>query len=77
MDTILHAIERRLKMGLADAYLEQVVGAHGGKAGIHRTQFAHADLVDGRLHVVLDAAPRHTTECFEGSCVGVEQHLIV
>ncbi len=40
---------------VAEVRVEQVVGAHHRKAGIHRAAFALVGLVDGRLHVVVDA----------------------
>jgi hypothetical protein len=52
------------------------VADHRNKTTVHLPGFAAADLVDGRLHVVVDAALWHTLECLEGVAVCVEQHLV-
>ena len=49
---------------------------HRGKAGINHPYLAFLDLVDSRLHVVVDAALRNPTKRRERSGVRVEQHLV-
>ncbi|MNN68745.1 hypothetical protein D3C81_1844780 [compost metagenome] len=46
---------------VAEVRIEQVVRAHHGKPGIDRASFTLVDLVDSRLHVVVDATTRHPT----------------
>jgi hypothetical protein len=52
------------------------VRAHHGEARVDGAALALQDLVDGRAHVVVDAAPCNTVECCEAARVRVEQHLV-
>ena len=61
---------------IAELGLEQVVAGHRHEADIDVALLAATDLVDGGLHVVVDAAPRNAAEDTEGMIVGVEQHLV-
>src|SRR5690606_38577106 len=56
--------------------LEQVMAAHGKEARIDVARLAPTDLVDGRLHIVVDAAPRHAAKGSKGARMRVEQHLV-
>ena len=47
---------------VAELGVEQVVAAHGVEAGVDGALFAMPDLVDGGLHVVVDAAPGNPAE---------------
>jgi len=49
---------------------------HGEEAHVDLPLLAEADAVNRRLHVVMDAAPRHATEDAEPMPVSVEQHLV-
>ena len=49
---------------------------HGREADVDLALLAPTDLVDGRLHVVVDAPPRHAAQHPESVVVGVEQHLV-
>ena len=42
----------------------------------HRATFTLIDLVDDRLHVVLDPPARHAAQSAERTCMGIEQHLV-
>ena len=61
---------------IAEVGVEQVVRTHGQEARIDHPAFTLADLVHGRLHVVIDAPARHPAEGGEAARVGVEQHLV-
>ena len=61
---------------VAEVGIEQIVRGHGGKARIDDPPLALLDLVDGGLHVVVDAAPRYATQRGKGPRMGVEQHLV-
>ena len=61
---------------VAEVGVEQVVGSHSGEPGIHDPALANADLVDGSLHIVVDAAPGNAAEGPEGTSVGVEEHFM-
>jgi len=54
----------------------QGVRAHHGEARVDGAALALQDLVDGRAHVVVDAAPCNTVECCEAARVRIEQHLV-
>ena len=56
--------------------IEQVVRAHHREAGVDDPAFALLDLVDRRLHVVVDAAPGNAAQRREAARVGIEQHLV-
>ena len=47
-----------------------------GEPAVERPILADEYRVDGRLHVVVDAAPRHTLEELECLLVRVEHHLL-
>ena len=61
---------------VAEVGIEQVVRAHHRKARIDDPALALLDLVDRRLHVVVDAAPGNAAQRREGARVGIEQHLV-
>ena len=61
---------------VAEIGIEQVVAAHGSKAGVDHPAFAFLDLVDRCAHVVVNAPPGHSTQCREGSGMGVKQHFV-
>ncbi len=61
---------------VAEVRVVQVVRAHGGKALVDDASLAFLDLVNGRLHVVIDAPARHAAERRERPGVGIEQHLV-
>ena len=50
--------------------------AHDGEAGVDDTVLALLDLVDDRLHVVVDAPARDAAQRSERAGVGVEQHFV-
>ena len=54
----------------------QVVRAHHSEALVDGAALASSDLVDRRLHVVVDAAPGHAAEGGEAARVRIEQHLV-
>ena len=54
----------------------QVVRAHHGEARVDGAALALQDLVDGRAHVVVDAAPCHAAKGGEAARVRIEQHLV-
>jgi len=56
--------------------IEQVVRAHDGEALVDGATLALLDLVDGGLHVVVDAPARHAAKRGKAARVGVEQHLV-
>ncbi|MCY1309420.1 hypothetical protein D9M70_595140 [compost metagenome] len=49
---------------------------HHRKTGVDRAPFALVDLVDGGLHVVVDAPARHATQGREGTGMSIEKHLV-
>lgn len=55
---------------------EQGVRGHRGKAQIDDAGLAFPDLVDRRLHIVVDAAPGNAAQGGKGSGVGGEQHFV-
>jgi hypothetical protein len=61
---------------VAELGFEQVVADHGLEARVDVALLAAPDLVDGGLHVVVDAAARDTAQHFEGVVVRIEQHLV-
>ena len=61
---------------IAELGLEQEVADHGREAGVDLPLLAATDLIDGGLHVVVDAAPRNAAQHPEGVVMGVEQHLV-
>ena len=62
--------------GVAELRLEQEVAHHGREADVDLAFLAAADLVDGRLHVVVDAPPWHAAQHPEGVVMGIKQHLV-
>jgi hypothetical protein len=50
--------------------------AHRREARVDDTALALLDLVDGRLHVVVDAPAWNATQRREAARVGIEQHLV-
>ena len=48
----------------------------GRETRVDLALLAAPDRVDGRSHIIVDAAPRHAAEHAEGVVVGVEQHLM-
>ena len=61
---------------VAELGIEQVVAAHGVEAGVDGALLAMADLVDGGLHVVVDAAPGDAAKGGKGPAMGVEEHFM-
>lgn len=61
---------------VAEVRIEQIVRAHHGKPGVDHAAFAFVDFVDSRFHVVVDAAPWHTTQRSKRTCMGIKQHLV-
>ena len=61
---------------IAKFWLEQVVPAHGFKAGVDLALLARKHLVHRRLHVVVDATLRNTAKGCERAGVGIKQHLV-
>ena len=49
---------------------------HGSEPGVNPPLLATADLVDGRLHVVVNATLRHAAQHPESVVVSIEQHLV-
>ena len=56
--------------------IEQVVRAHDGEALVDGATLALLDLVDRRLHVVVDAASGDAAHRRERARVRIEQHLV-
>ena len=50
--------------------------AHHREARVDNAALALLDLVDRRLHVVVDATARYPSQCSERAGVGIEQHLV-
>ena len=61
---------------IAELRFEQEVADHRGEARVDATPLAGVDLVHRRLHVVVDAPPRHAAKHGKGVVVGIEQHLV-
>ena len=61
---------------VAELGLEQVVAGHGFKARVDRAFLAGANLVHGRLHVVVDAPLGHAAEGGKCPSMGIKQHLV-
>ena len=61
---------------IAELGIEQVMADHGAKAQVDVAQLALAHPVDGRLHVVVDAAARDPAPRHKGMVMGIEQHLV-
>ena len=55
---------------------KQEVADHGLEPLIDVTALAATHLVDGRLHVVVNASLRNTTQSDQGMVVSVKQHLV-
>ena len=52
------------------------MAGHRREPGIHIALLAKSDLVDGGLHIVVDAATRHAFEDAKGMPMRIEQHLM-
>jgi hypothetical protein len=76
LDVLLHDALLPARGDVAEVGVEQVVRGHGGKARVDHPRLARLDLVNGGLHVVVDAAPRDPAERREAAGVGIEQHLM-
>src|SRR5690606_3184060 len=61
---------------VAEIGLEDIVVRHGKEAHVDLPLLAAADTIHSRLHVVVNAASRHTTKDPERMPVGIEQHLV-
>ena len=61
---------------IAELSLEKIMADHGRETDVDLSLLAAADLVDGSLHVILDAALRHSTQDAERVDMSVEQHLV-
>ena len=61
---------------VAKVSVKQVVRAHHGKAGVDDAALALLDLVDGGLHVVVDAAPGNPAQGGKRARVRIEQHFV-
>ena len=61
---------------IAELGLEEVVAGHCQKPGVDLTRLSGTDPVHRRLHVVVDAPPRHAAEDPERMPVSIEQHLV-
>src|SRR5690606_13453237 len=61
---------------IAELRFVEIVTGHGHETDIDVPLLAASNLVDGRAHVVVDAAPGNATEDMESMVVGVEQHLM-
>ena len=70
-DTLLPAAGHVAEVGV-----DQVVRAHGREALVDDAALALLDLVDGRLHVVVDAPAGDAPERSERAGMGIEQHLV-
>jgi len=76
LDVLLDLSLLPARCRIAELELEQVVAGHGQEAGVDVPLLAATDLVDGGLHVVVDAAPGNAAQHPEGMIVGIEQHLV-
>ncbi len=64
------------RCGIAELSIEHVVIDHDLEALVYVPGLALSDLVDGGLHVVVDAASGHAAQHNKGMVVGVEQHFV-
>ena len=62
--------------GRAERGLEQVVAGHGGETRVDLPRLTGADPVDGRAHVVEDAAAGHAAQHAKRRGQSVKQHLV-
>lgn len=76
LDVLLHDALLQTAGHVAEVGVEQVVGGHGGEAGVDLAGLAGPDLVHGGLHVVVDAPLRDAAQGGEAPGMGVEQHLV-
>ena len=49
---------------------------HGVETGVDDAAIAFADLIDGGLHVVVNATCRDAAQCSKRAVVGIEQHFV-
>ena len=61
---------------VAEISIKQVMAAHGLKASVDHARFALLDLVDGGLHVVIDAAPSYTPQRRKRPRMGIKEHFM-
>ena len=61
---------------IAEVVVDQVVSAHRLEACVHQPALALANPIHGRLHVVVDAAPRHPSAGREAARARIERHLV-
>ena len=76
LDVLLHHALFPAGGHVAEVSIKQIVRTHHRKARIHHTTLALVDLINGRLHVVVDPAPGNATERDKGTRVGIEQHFV-
>ncbi len=76
LDVLLHHPLLPTGSDVAEVGVEQVVAAHRRKARVDVALLARVHFVDGRLHVVIDAAMRHSAEGGKPLGMGVKQHLV-
>ncbi len=61
---------------VAKLVVKEIVTRHRLEPGIDAALLTDSNLVDGGLHVVVDAALRNSTEDFKGPSMGIKQHLM-
>ena len=62
--------------GIAELRVKNIMAGHRKEPCVYIALLADANPVDGCLHVVIDATPRHTLKHPKAMPVGIEQHLM-